>query len=103
LARYALYLVALTLTSLTYFGNRGYIIDNNSWSKSKQAAYGSIAYPGFVFGVSIFVLSGLLGRAEFVRFFLGGDAWILFKNMSYGIYMFTPIYALLYFDSMSIS
>ena len=103
MARYIIYLVALGITSAAYFGNRGYIIDNKAWSKTTQAAYGSMAYPGFVFGVSIFVICGLLGRAEFFRFFLGGDAWIMFKNVSYGLYMFAPIYSLIYFDSMSIS
>lgn len=62
-----------------------------------------MAYPGFVFGVSIFIMCGVLGRAEFIRFFLGGDAWILFKNISYGLFLFSPIYSLIYFQSMSIS
>jgi hypothetical protein len=102
-ARYVLYVFAFTLTSLTFFSLHAYLVDNSAWSKSTQAAYGSMAYPGFVIGSSIFLMSAVLGRAEFVRFFLGGDAWILFKNIGYGLYLFSPVYALLYFQSMSIS
>jgi hypothetical protein len=101
--RYPLYLIGLTLTSVTYFTQQIYTKDNSAWGKGAQAAYGSMAYPGFVLGLSIFVISGLVGRAEFIRFFLGGDAWILFKNIGYGLYMFSPVYSLLYFLSMSVS
>jgi hypothetical protein len=74
-----------------------------TWSKGTQGFYGAFAYFSFVLGTSLFVIPALLGRAEFIRFFFGGDFFALFKNISFGMYMFSPIYSLIYFLSMSIS
>lgn len=67
-----------------------------------QAFFGALAYPAFVLGASLFVMPALLGRCEFLRFFLAGDIWSLFRNIAYGIYMFAPVYSLIYFLSMSV-
>lgn len=99
--RYSLYFVAFSIMTLVVFGLHPYIKDNTVWSPTVQALYAALGYPAYVFGASLFLLCAVLGRAEFVRFFFGGEIWTLFKSMSYGLYMFMPLYALNYFFSMS--
>ena len=103
--RYPMYVVGLVLTLLPFFGQHGYLAtvgtDSPTWSVGTQGFYGAFAYFSFVLGASLFVMPALLGRAEFIRFFYGGDIFALFKNISFGMYMFQPIYSLIYFLSMS--
>jgi hypothetical protein len=105
--RYPLYLVGLVLTLLPFFGQHGYLstvgTETPTWSPSTQAFYGAFAYFSFVLGFALFVMPALLGRAEFIRFFFGGDFFALFKNISFGMYMFSPVYSLIYFLSMSVT
>ncbi len=102
-----MYAFGLLLILLPFFGQHGYLstvgTDTPTWSNSTQGFYGAFAYFSFVLGFSLFVMPALLGRAEFIRFFFGGDIFALFKNISYGMYMFQPIYSLIYFLSMSVS
>ena len=49
----------------------------------------------------MFVMPALIGRAEFVRFFFGGEIWTFFRNLAYPLYLYSPIYALTYFLSLS--
>lgn len=100
--RYLIYIIGLVLMLLPFFGVRGYIADNDSWSKGLQAFFGACGYFSFSLGLSMLVMPALLGRAEFIKFFFGGDIWTLFRSMAYGLYMFSPCYSLLYFLSMSI-
>ena len=83
------------------FGLHPYLANNAAWSMSQQAAFASLAYPMFTFGASMFVAAALVGRAEFVRFFYGGELWLLFRSLAYPIYLYQPIYSLTYFLSMS--
>ena len=99
--RYPMYLVGLLFTLWPLLGLHGYLADNSSWNHGLQAIYGSLAYPLFAFAMSLFILPALLGRAEFRRFFFGGEIWIIFKQVAYGLYLYVPIYALGYFLSMS--
>jgi len=105
--RYPLYLVGLVLILLPFFGQHGYLATNctstPTWSPSTQAFFGSFAYFSFVLGFALLVMPALLGRAEFIRFFFGGDFFALFKNISFGLYMFSPVYSLIYFLSMSVT
>lgn len=101
IARYPLYLLGIAIMLSALFGLHGYLADNNSWSTVHQAIYGTLAYPFFAFGASLIIMPALLGRAEFVRFFFGGEIWLLFRTLSYGFYMYVPLYALGYFLSMS--
>lgn len=100
-ARYPLYLVGMALNMTILFGLRGYIADNSSWSNWLQAFYGSFAYTGFALGLSCLIMPALLGRAEFVRFLLGGEIWLMFSSIAHGISLYMPVYALAYFLGMS--
>jgi len=88
---------------VTLLGSHGYIADNLAWGKLAQALYGGLAYPFFVIGFSLFIMSALLGRAEFIRFFFGGDIFTFFKSISYGLFFLAPGQALTYFLSLSTS
>lgn len=98
--RYTLYLIGATIMSLCVFGLHDYI-KTNSWGRGLQFFYAAFAYPGYALGASLFLLPALTGRAEFVRFFLGGEIWTMFRSLAYGLHMFSPLYSLQYFLSMS--
>ena len=98
--RYALYFVSFVSNLLIVFGLHGYIA-NNSWGPGLQAVYGALAYPGFAISCSIVLISAILGRAEFVRFFFGGEFWTLWRSIAYGLHMFAPIYCMTYILGMS--
>jgi hypothetical protein len=91
LLRYALYLGVVAAKLLIVLSLHGYIADNNAWSTGLQATYATLAYPGFAIATSIIVISALLGRAEFVRFFLGGDFWTMWRSLAFGMSMYAPI------------
>ena len=99
--RYTLYLVVLGFKLFVVLILHGYIADNSSWRPGFQTAYGVLAYPGFAVATSIIVISALLGRAEFVRFFMGGDFWTMWRSLAFGIYMFAPIYCMTYLLGLS--
>ena len=101
LYRYPLYVIWFGVMTLIVFGLHPYLKDNGAWSPTMQAAYAALGYPGYVLGASFFLLCALLGRAEFVRFFFGGEVWTLFRSMAYGLALFVPVQALNYFLSMS--
>lgn len=52
---------------------------------------------------SVFIVCGLLGKAEFFRFFLGGEIWVMWRAFAHGLHLYAPIYALVYFCGMSLS
>ena len=91
-----LYLVGLVLILLPFFGQHGYLASNGTstptWSPSTQAFFGAFAYFSFVLGFALLIIPALLKRAEFIRFFFDGDFFALFKNMSFGMYMFSPVF-----------
>jgi hypothetical protein len=98
--RYVLYLLGAVLMSWIVFGLHGYLQDSSSWSAGLQAFYGGFAYPIYPFGASLFLLPALTGRAEFVRFFFGGELWVMFRSVAYGLYLWVPLYGLTFFLSM---
>jgi len=50
-----------------------------------------------VIAIAFLLLPSLLGKGDFLRFFLGGEFWLIFSSISFGIYMLTPVICLSFF------
>lgn len=98
-----LYLAVGAAKLLIVLSLHGYIADNKAWSDGLQATYATLAYPGFAFATSIIVISALLGRAEFVRFFMGGEFWTMWRSLAFGMSMYAPINAMVYLLGLSVT
>ncbi|CDW87686.1 UNKNOWN [Stylonychia lemnae] len=97
--RYPLYLFGLFLMFISFLGCHGLLMTNDRYTA--QGFYASFAYFTFALGFSMLIIPALLGKAQFVRFFFGGDLWSPFPNIAYGIYQVCPMICLFYFISMS--
>ena len=83
----------------TFLGVKGLLMTNDKYIA--QGFYASFAYFTFALGLSMLIIPALLGKAQFIRFFFGGDLWSPFYSIAYGIYMTSPMISLFYFLSMS--
>ena len=99
--RYPLYLLGISLMTITFIGCRPYLINRNNWGAVTQGFYGSFAYSMFALGMALLLVPALIGKAQFIRFFFGGDLWTSFPQMGYGIYLCCPMVCLFYFLSIS--
>jgi len=72
-------------------------VDPCSWDLTEQAFFGTFAYIAFVFGLSLLLLPALVGKADFLRFFFGGEIWNLLTNIGYCVYMFCPLMCLSFY------
>lgn len=59
--------------------------------------YATFAFPLFLAGFSVLVMSALAGRASAFRFFFGTATWNSISSASIGLYYCAPMVALFYF------
>lgn len=96
-----MYLFGLFLVLICILGQHPFINAPLHQSSLIEAIYGTFAYPAFAFGISLWLIPALLGRAEFIRFLFGGEAWVLFTHLAYPLFLFHPLMCLYYFLSMT--
>ena len=82
--RYPLYILGLFLMLITFLGCYGLTMTNDKYVA--QGFYASFAYFTFALGFSMLIVPALLGKAQFIRFFFGGDLWSPFPNITSGVY-----------------
>jgi len=97
--RYAIYVAGMFFICLAFFGLYPYMRDESSWSLGTQGMYAAFAPCLFTLGLACWFLPALLGKAEFIRFFFGGEFWLLFSNMTYCVFLIGPFFTFWFYLS----
>lgn len=96
-ARYTGYVVGFAIMLLAFFGMYPYISDKSNWSQTTFVLYNAFGYQAFIIGMCLIMVPALIGKAQFVRYFFGGQFWLFFSQFSLGYYYFVPLLALIVF------
>jgi peptidoglycan/LPS O-acetylase OafA/YrhL len=94
-ARWMIYLVALTIMSLCFYGDyENYhhtdVEDPNRsshWSKEQDLVYITFSRFGWAVGVSLLAYPMIVGYGKQLAAFLGHSLWLPFARLTYGAYL----------------
>ena len=87
----------MILITLIYFGQYPYIRDPSVWNFMTSAFFATFGYQTFLIGIVMILIPALVGKASFIRWFFGGEIWMLPANVSFEIYCFAPLMSLFCF------
>jgi len=95
--RYVLYLCSLSCMMASIFWQTPFVGKPAEQSQLLNAMFATFAFPLFLAGFSVLLMSALAGRASAFRFFFNTATWNPICNVSVGLYYCAPMVALFYF------
>lgn len=83
--RYLIYLVGLFIMVGSLIWQTPFVGKPNDQTKQDAALYATLAFPLFIFGLTMILLPALAGKAEVFRFIFGSQSWTLLGQSALGL------------------